>query len=91
MKQNSATYNRHPQERVKATKPPATLQAPQPRNIQRADVAPARGFAITGEGCMKTNYDDEAAAKKAATDLLSRFPKLHVELFDATTKTRSKV
>jgi len=40
---------------------------------------------------MKTNYDDEAAAKKAATDLLSRFPKLHVELFDATTKTRSKV
>jgi len=91
MKQNSATSNRHPQERVKATKPPATLQAPQPRNIQRADVAPARGFAIVVDGCMKGNYEDEAAAKKAAGDLLSSFPKLHVEIFDATTKTRSKL
>jgi hypothetical protein len=91
MKQNSATSSRRPQERVAAAEPAATPQAPQPRNIQRADVAPTRGFAIMVDGCMKTNYDDEAAAKKAATDLLSRFPKLHVEIFDATTKTRSKV
>jgi len=91
MKQNSATSSRRPLERVTPAEPAATPQGPQPRNIQRAEAVPARGFAIMVDGCMKTNYDDEAAAKKAATDLMSRFPKLHVQIFDAAPKTRSKV
>jgi len=64
---------------------------PQPRNIQRADIAPTAGFALVVDGCLKTKYDDEAAAKKAATDLLSRFPKLQVQIYNATTKTRSNI
>jgi hypothetical protein len=74
-----------------ALKRETTLEAPQPRNIQRADIAPAQGFALVVDGRMKTTYDDEAAAKKAAADLLSRFPKLHVQIYNAATKTRSDI
>jgi hypothetical protein len=74
-----------------ALKRDTTLEAPQPRNIQRADIAPAQGFALVVDGRMKTTYDDEDAAKKAAADLLSRFPKLHVQIYNAKTKTRSSV
>ena len=64
---------------------------PQPRNIQRADIAPADGFALVVDGRLKTKYDDEGAAKKAAADLLSRFPKLQVQIYNAATKTRSSI
>jgi hypothetical protein len=36
----------------------------QPRNIQRADIAPADGFAMIVDGHFKTQFEDEAAAKK---------------------------
>ena len=75
-----------------ATKREITLnEEPQPRNIQRADIAPSDGFALVVDGRIKTKYDDEAAAKKAATDLLSRFPKLQVQIYNAATKTRSSI
>lgn len=64
---------------------------PQPRNIQRADIAPTDGFALVVDGRLKTKYDDEGAAKKAAADLLSRFPKLQVQIYNAATKTRSSI
>ena len=64
---------------------------PQPRNIQRADIAPADGFALVVDGRLKTKYDDEGVAKKAAADLLSRFPKLQVQIYNAATKTRSSI
>ncbi|HEY3658059.1 MAG TPA: hypothetical protein VGL34_24050 [Steroidobacteraceae bacterium] len=64
---------------------------PQPRNIQRADIAPSDGFALVVDGRLKTKYDDEATAKKAAADLLSRFPKLQVQIYNAATKTRSSI
>ena len=38
---------------------------------------------------MKTTYDDKGTAKKAAADLLSKFPKLHVQIYNAATKTRT--
>ena len=68
-----------------------TLEAPQPRNIQRADIAPAQGFAVVVDGHMKTTYEEEGAAKKAAADLLSRFPMLHVQIYTAATKKRTEV
>ena len=64
---------------------------PQPRNIQRADIAPSDGFALVVDGRLKTKYDDEASAKKAGADLLSRFPKLQVQIYNAATKTRSSI
>jgi hypothetical protein len=66
-------------------------EAVQPRNIQRADIAPSTGFALVVDGRLKTKYDDQSTANKAAADLLSRFPKLQVQIYDAATKTRTLV
>ena len=74
-----------------ALKRETTLEAPQPRSIQRADIAPAQGFTLVVDGHMKTTYEDEDLAKKAAADLLSKFPKLHVQIYNAATKTRMDV
>jgi hypothetical protein len=61
----------------------------QPRNIQRADVAPADGFSLVVDGHFKTRYDDERAAQEAGAELFGRFPMLQVMIYDAATKTRS--
>jgi hypothetical protein len=61
----------------------------QPRNIQRADVAPADGFSLVVDGHFKTHYKDEQAAQKAGAELFGRFPMLQVMIYDAATKTRS--
>jgi hypothetical protein len=61
----------------------------QPRNIQRADVAPADGFSLVVDGRFKTHYDDEKAAQEAGAELFGRFPMLQVMIYDAATKTRS--
>ena len=62
---------------------------PQPRNIQRADIVPSSGYVLVVDGCMKNEYADEAAAKKAGEDLLKRYPMLFIQVFDARTKTRA--
>jgi hypothetical protein len=67
-------------------KPTLQIQEQQPRNIQRADIAPADGFALVVDGHFKTQFDDEAASQKAAKELLGRFPMLQVEIYDATKK-----
>jgi hypothetical protein len=46
------------------------IQQQQPRNIQRVDVAPSKGYALVVDGHFKTQYEVEAAARKAAADLL---------------------
>jgi hypothetical protein len=61
----------------------------QPRNIQRADVAPADGFSLVVDGHFKTHYDNEKAAQEAGAELFGRFPSLQVLIYDAATKTRS--
>ncbi|MFL5239642.1 MAG: hypothetical protein ACJ8EL_19010 [Rhizomicrobium sp.] len=61
----------------------------QPRNVQRADVAPADGFSLVVDGHFKTHYDDEKAAQEAGAQLFSRFPMLQVLIYDAAAKTRS--
>jgi hypothetical protein len=85
------TYNSVPIERGRETlkKPTNREEAPQPRNVQRADIVPSSGYVLVVDGCMKTEYGDEAAAKKAAEDLLKRYPMLFIQVFDAKTKTRA--
>ena len=63
----------------------------QPRNIQRADIAPEDGYAMVVEGHFKNHFSEESAAKKSATELLTRYPMLQVEIYDATTKARTRV
>jgi hypothetical protein len=72
-------------------KPTLRIEEQQPRNIQRADIAPENGFAMVVDGHFKTQFSEKSAANKAATELLVRYPMLQVEIYDATTKTRSRV
>jgi hypothetical protein len=60
-----------------------------PRNIQRADIAPPTGYAIVVDGHFKTQFSEESAAKKAAKELLANYPMLQVQIYDASTKTRT--
>lgn len=61
----------------------------QPRNVQRADVAPADGFSLVVDGHFKTHFDSETAAQEAGADLFARFPMLQIMIYNAATKTRS--
>ena len=72
-------------------KPTLRIEEQQPRNIQRADIAPVNGYAIVVDGHFKTQFSEEDAAKKAATVLLANFPMLQVEIYDAAAKTRTLI
>jgi hypothetical protein len=63
----------------------------QPRNIQRADIAPSDGYELVVDGHFKTQFVEEGAAKKAAVELLAKYPMLQVEIYDASSKFRTLV
>ena len=71
-------------------KKPLTLPEEEPRKIQRADIAPAEGFTLVADAHFKTQYNDEAAAKKAAAELLGRYKMLQIEIYDAAKRERTK-
>jgi hypothetical protein len=63
----------------------------QSRNPKRAAIIPTDGFSMVVDGKLKTNFDDEQAARSAGVELLAKFPMLRVEVYDAETKVRTKV
>ena len=71
-------------------KKPLTLPDEEPRKIQRADVAPDEGFTLVVDGRFKTHFEDRAAAEVAATELLSRYKMLKIEIYDAAKRERIK-
>jgi hypothetical protein len=77
--------------RCKMQKPTPRVEQQQPRNIQRADIAPEQGYAMVVDGHFKTHFSEASAAKKTATELLARYPMLQVEIYDAKTKARTRV
>jgi hypothetical protein len=66
-------------------------ERPQPRNIQRSDIAPPDGYALIVDGHFKTQFAEEGDAKKAAVELLARYPMLQVEIYDASSRSRTLV
>jgi hypothetical protein len=66
-------------------------QQQQPRNIERADIAPEKGYSMVVDGRFKTHFSEGSAAKAAATELLARHPMLQVEIYDAESKRRTRV
>ena len=73
-------------------KPTLQIQEQQPRNIQRADIAPVNGFALVVDGHFTTEFfGSETAAQEAAKELLTEFPNLQVSIYDASTKKRSLI
>ncbi len=53
-------------------KPTLHVGQPQPRSIQRADIAPTDGYELVVDGYFKTQFVEEGAAKKVATELLAK-------------------
>ena len=51
-------------------------EQPQPRNIQRAGIAPSDGYALFVDGHFKTQFAEKGTAIKAATELLAKYPML---------------
>jgi hypothetical protein len=72
-------------------KPKLQVESPQPRQVQRADLAPTTGYAIVVDGHFKTEFVEEGAAKKAAAELLAKYPMLKIEIYDASSKSRIPV
>jgi serine/threonine protein phosphatase PrpC len=73
-------------------KPTLQIQEQQPRNIQRADIAPANGFAPVVDGHSKTEFGSENAAQKAAQELLTQFPKLQQHISNhGSNRTRLEI
>jgi len=72
-------------------KPKPLVESPQPRQVQRADLAPTTGYAIVVDGHFKTEFVEKEAAKKAAAELLAKYPMLKIEIYDASSKSRIPV
>ncbi len=53
--------------------------------------SPEGGFALVVDGHFKTQFESDAAAQKFAKELLTNYPMLHVEIYDASTKGRTLV
>jgi len=70
-------------------KPKLQVESPQPRQVQRADLAPTTGYAIVVDGHFKTEFVDEGAAKKAAGELLAKYPMLRIEIYNASSRSRT--
>ena len=62
-----------------------------PKDIQRADIIPTVGFALVVDGIFKKEFETDAAAQKAAKELLTKYPMLRVETYDASSKVRTLV
>lgn len=71
------------------SRPSLHMEASQSRQVQRADLAPAVGYAIVVDGHFKTEFAEESTAMKAASELRAKYPMLKVEIYDASSKTRS--
>ena len=61
-----------------------------PLQAVRADLAPSSGFTLVVDGLFKTRFEEEVDAKIAAAELSTKFPKLQIEIFDGTKKSREK-
>jgi hypothetical protein len=51
-------------------KPTLHVDHPQPRNIQRADIAPTEGYAIVVDGHFKTQFSEVDASRSADSNWL---------------------
>ena len=72
-------------------KPKVQIESAPVRIVPRADFAPSTGYALVVDGHFKTEFGEEKAAKKAATELLAKYPMLRIEIYDASPKSRTLV
>jgi hypothetical protein len=71
--------------------PKLTIEEGQPRNIQRTDITPVVGYGMVVDGHFKKHFSEETPTKEAAAKLLARYPRLKIEVYDASSKSRTPV
>ena len=69
-------------------KPKLHVEHSQPRNIQRADIAPADGYALFVDGHFKTQFGEERP-QKSGNRVACEASHLAVEIYDASSKSRT--
>jgi hypothetical protein len=72
-------------------KPKTEAEEQQPRKIIRADKAPTTGYSLVVDGHFKSHHDTVEAAEEAGMALKNQYQMLQVQVYDATTKTRSMI
>ncbi len=69
--------------------PVRVIDEPEPKKIPRADRPPAEGFVVVVDGHFKSEFDTAEAAQASGRKLISTYPMLQIEIYDAATKLRS--
>ena len=69
--------------------PVRVIDEPEPKKIPRADRPPAEGFVVVVDGHFKSEFDTAEAAEASGRKLISTYPMLQIEIYDAATKRRS--
>jgi hypothetical protein len=72
-------------------KPKIETEEQQPRKIIRADKAPTTGYSLVVDGHFKSHHDTVEAAEAAGMALKNQFQMLQVQVYDASTRTRSMI
>lgn len=52
---------------------------------------PTSGFALLVDGCVKAEFETRDGVDVGAKDLKRRFPMLHIEIYDAQSKSEEVV
>ena len=69
--------------------PVRVIDEPEPKKIPRADRPPAEGFVVVVDGHFKSDFDTAEAAEVSGRKLMSTYPMLQIEIYDAATKVRT--
>jgi hypothetical protein len=70
-------------------KPILSIEEPEPKKILRADRPPVDGFVTVVDGHFKSEFDTVDAAEASGRKLKTTYPMLQIEIYDASTKTRT--
>jgi hypothetical protein len=69
--------------------PVRLIDEPEPKRMPRADRPPAEGFVVVVDGHFKSEFDTAEAAEASGRKLISTYPMLQIEIYDAATKLRT--
>ena len=69
--------------------PVRVIDEPEPKKIPRADRPPAEGFVVVVDGHFKSEFDTAEAAEASGRKLISTYPMLQIEIYDAANKVRT--
>jgi hypothetical protein len=69
--------------------PIRVIDEPEPKRMPRADRPPAEGFVVVVDGHFKSEFDTAEAAEASGRKLISTYPMLQIEIYDAATKLRT--